>query len=84
MEIYTHSLGNMTVEGEGDDLLLYTRKWLAQVNRGGLFPLNSDSFSLFVEIARIHYSVSKYGQRGICIISSDCDSGAFLLHSRLC
>ena len=49
---YVHCLGNMAVEGEGDDLLSYTRKWFAQVNRGGLFPLNNNSFSLFVEIER--------------------------------
>jgi len=49
---YVQCLGNMAVEGEGDDLLEYTRKWLVQVNRGGLFPLNDNSFSLFVEIEK--------------------------------
>ena len=32
---YVHCLGDMAVE-EGNDVLLYTRKWLDQVNRGGL------------------------------------------------
>ena len=49
---YVHCLGNMAVEREGDDLLSYTRKWLAQANRGGLFTLNNNSFSLFIEIER--------------------------------
>ena len=33
---YVQCLGDMAVEGEGSDVLLYTRKWLDQVNRGGL------------------------------------------------
>ena len=42
----------MAVEGEGDDVLTYTRKWFDQVNRGGLFPLNDNTFTLFVEIEK--------------------------------
>lgn len=34
---YVQCLGDMAVEGEGSDVLLYTCKWL-EVNRGGLFP----------------------------------------------
>ena len=49
---YVQCLGNMAVEGEGDDLLTYTRKWFIQVNRGGLFPLNDTSFSMFAEIEK--------------------------------
>ena len=49
---YVEYLGNMAIEGEGDDLLAYTRKWFTQVNRGGLFPLNDNSFSMFVEIEK--------------------------------
>ena len=36
---YIQCLGDMSVEGEGEDLLAYTRKWFELVNRGGLFPL---------------------------------------------
>ncbi len=46
-------LGEMAVVGEGGDILLYTSKWLDQVNRGGLFPLNDNSFSLFVAIEKV-------------------------------
>ena len=50
---YVQCLGDMAIEGEGDDVLTYTRKWLDQVNRGGLFPLNNNSFSFFVEVEKI-------------------------------
>ena len=43
----------MAIKGEGNDILIYTTKWLGQVNRGGLFPLNNNSFSLFVEVDKI-------------------------------
>ncbi len=43
----------MAVVGEGGNILSYTRKWLDQVNRGGLFPLNDNSFSLFVSIEKV-------------------------------
>jgi hypothetical protein len=49
---YVQCLGDMAVEGEGDDVLLYTRKWLDQVNRGGLFPLNDSTFTFFVAIEK--------------------------------
>lgn len=49
---YVQCLGDMAVEGEGSDLLQYTRKWFDQVNRGGLFPLNDNTFTLFVEIEK--------------------------------
>ena len=49
---YVECLGNMAVEGEGDNLLAYTSKWFTQVNRGGLFPLNDNSFSMFIEIEK--------------------------------
>ena len=45
-------LSEMAVEGEGSDLLYYTKKWMEIVNRGGLFPVNDDSFQLFVEIEK--------------------------------
>ena len=47
---YVHCLGEMPVEGEGEDVLMYTRKWLEQVNRGGLYPINDEAFSFFVEL----------------------------------
>ena len=42
----------MAVEGEGDDVLTYTRNWIDKVNRGGLYPINDSSFQLFVEIEK--------------------------------
>ena len=49
---YVQCLGDMAVEGEGSDVLLYTRKWLDQVNRGGLFPLNDSTFTFFVAVEK--------------------------------
>lgn len=42
----------MAVASEGGDVLSYTRKWMDLVNRGGLFPLNDNSFHLFIEIEK--------------------------------
>ena len=42
---YLQCLVDMAVEGEVD-FLGYTRKWLDQVNRGDLFPLNEKAFAL--------------------------------------
>ena len=42
----------MAVAGDGDDVLAYTKKWMVQVNRGGLFPLNDNTFLLFTEIKK--------------------------------
>ena len=50
---FVQCLGDMAIEGEGSDVLTYTTKWLDQVNRGGLFPLNNNSFSFFVEVEKI-------------------------------
>ena len=49
---YCDCLGEMAVEGEGDDVLTYTRNWIDKVNRGGLYPINDSSFQLFVEIEK--------------------------------
>ena len=49
---FVQCLGDMAVKGEGDNLLTYTRKWFDQVNRGGLFPLNDNTFTLFIEIEK--------------------------------
>ena len=43
-------LGEMAVEGEGEDMLTYTRNWFELVNRGGLYPINDVTFSLFANI----------------------------------
>ena len=45
-------LGEMAVEGDGDDVLTYTWTWFELVNRGGLYPLNDDTFSLFASIEK--------------------------------
>ena len=47
----------MAVEGEGDDILTYTKKWFNQVNRGGLFPINDNTFSFFVEVEKCVHAV---------------------------
>ena len=49
---YTTCLSEMAVDGEGSDVLSYTRKWMEMVNRGGLFPINENSFHLFIEIEK--------------------------------
>ena len=38
----------MCGDNDTDDILAYTKTWIDKVNRGGLFPLNNDSFRLFV------------------------------------
>lgn len=43
-------LGEMAVEGEGEDVLAYTRQWFELVNRGGLYPINDVTFTLFANI----------------------------------
>ena len=70
---YVECLGNMAVEGsEGDDLLAYTRKWFTLVNRGGLFPLNNNSFSMFIEIEKcVHHLLPQ------CMIRNDNDKASF-------
>ena len=59
---YTTCLSEMAVDGEGSDVLSYTRKWMEMVNRGGLFPINENSFHLFIEIekcVRIYQNTSR-------------------------
>ena len=43
-------LCNMAVQGEDSDFLEYTRAWITQVDRGGLFELNDTAYCLFKEI----------------------------------
>ena len=47
----------MAVAGNGENVLAYTEYWFDIVNRGGLFPLNRNSFSMFIEIEKCvrHY-----------------------------
>ena len=49
---YVQCLGDMSVEGEGSDVLSYTRRWLDQVNRGGPFPLNDSTFTFFAAVEK--------------------------------
>ena len=51
-DISVQCLGDMSVEGEGSDVLSYTRRWLDQVNRGGLFPLNDLTFTFFAAVEK--------------------------------
>ena len=43
-------LSNMAICGEETDFLRYTREWIEQVNRGGLFEVNDTAYMLFKEI----------------------------------
>ena len=45
-------LGNMAMAGENDDFKSYTRQWFDLINRGGLFPLNDQSFAFFVAVEK--------------------------------
>jgi len=40
----------MAICGEENDFLKYTRAWIEQVNRGGLFEVNDTAYMLFKEI----------------------------------
>ena len=42
----------MVVPCEHDDLdyLAYTKVWFDKVNRGGLFPLNNETFHQFISV----------------------------------
>ncbi len=37
----------MSVGSGSNDFLEYTKEWMSRVNRGGLFPLNDQTFLLF-------------------------------------
>ena len=52
---FVECLGNMAVvcEDHDGDLLAYTKLWLERVNRGGLFPLNDETFHLFIKIEKM-------------------------------
>lgn len=50
---YVECLRSMAVVEADSDFLSYTKKWIETVNRGGLFPLNDETFHLFVEIEKI-------------------------------
>lgn len=54
-------LGEMVVAGVGENVLVYTEYWFDIVNRGGLFLLNENSFSMFIEIEKcVHYYLPKH------------------------
>ena len=44
---YAECVVSMAFRGEGEDLPTYAIKWIEQVNRGGLFQVNDQAFSLF-------------------------------------
>ena len=46
---FIECLGEMAVHSDvgSEDFLSYTREWLEKVNRGGLFPLNDETFVFF-------------------------------------
>lgn len=50
---FVDCLGTMAVVGEGSDLLSYTKLWIEKIDRGGLFPINDETFYFFTEIERI-------------------------------
>ena len=50
---FTTCLGNMAVVGESCDLFEYTKEWLEKVNRGGLFPVNDETFTFFVSVEKV-------------------------------
>ena len=52
---FVECLGNMAVKYENDqesDLLGYTKSWIEKVNRGGLFPLNDETFTYLLRLKR--------------------------------
>ena len=52
-EKFSRFITCLGVVGEGSDIRSYTTKWFDLINRGGLFPLNDNSFSLFVAIEKV-------------------------------
>lgn len=43
-------LQSLGIEGEESSYLVYTKTWVNQINRGGLFKVNDEVFSFFVEV----------------------------------
>ena len=46
-------LGDMAVAGDESSVHNYTTKWIDKVNRGGLFPVNDNSFCFFLALESI-------------------------------
>ena len=44
---FVECLGNMAVAGSETGLLDYTKEWIERINRGGLFPINDETFQFF-------------------------------------
>ena len=42
----------MAVEGEGGDVVAYTRSGIEKVNCGGVYPLNDEAYILFAYIEK--------------------------------
>ena len=58
---YIQCLGDMAVEGEGDNVQAYTKRWFEIVNRGGLYPLNDETFWFFVQVEKkVKYLLPKH------------------------
>ncbi len=79
-EQYVTCLGEMAVAGEGGDLLSYTTIWMEKVNRGGLFPVNDNTFHLFIEIEKC---VRQYLLQHLAKPSSDRDSYLRNVHQKI-
>ena len=52
-EQFEMCLGNMAVTGEETNLTAYTTEWFDKVNRGGLFPLNDETFTFLVAVEMV-------------------------------
>lgn len=48
--VFVECLDHMEAEGPASSLIEYTRKWVDQVNRGGLFDISDEGYHLFVAI----------------------------------
>ena len=77
---FVHCLGEMAVVGERGDVLAYTHKWLSLVNRGGLFPLNDNTFNFFVEVEKC---VRVYLRKHVLASSADGESFKQDVHQRV-
>ena len=47
---FVECLGNMAAAGMETNILDYTKEWFDAVNRGGLFPLNDETFMFFTAV----------------------------------
>lgn len=47
---FVECIDHMHADGTSESLLQYTREWVERVNRGGLFDVSDEAYSLFVVI----------------------------------